>query len=57
MTIRTKLKYNWIELIIEDGNTEIVYDISENELEDVKASLESVIQDIDYMIEQIKKQK
>lgn len=54
MTIRTKLKYNWIELIIEDGNTEIVYDISENELEDVKASLESVIQDIDYMIEKFK---
>lgn len=51
MEIKTQIKSSWIELTIIEGATTINCDIWPNKLEETKAMLENVIDDINYMIE------
>ena len=51
MTITTKPKWSWVEVIIENGGTTMTYDICKNELAKFKDMLKDAIDDIDYLIE------
>jgi hypothetical protein len=55
MEITTKVKHNWVEITIIDGNTIIEYDIWKNELAEIKTMLQDAIDDIDHFIDKTQK--
>jgi hypothetical protein len=60
MKLQTReTKYNWIEVFITDGNSNVLVDIDENEAEDFSQQLLSALADtyrlMDYDDDKIKK--
>ena len=57
ITTRVKDYYDWVELIIEDGNTKLEIDLYEDDLNQAKIELEQALKDIIYLIDKIENDK
>ena len=57
ITTRVKHYYDWVELIIEDGNTKLEIDLYEDDLNQAKIELEQALKDIIYLIDKIENDK
>lgn len=57
MNIKSNARHNVVEIIITDSSTTINYDVWRNEAEQIKQQLQSVIDDIDWLIEKTEREK
>jgi hypothetical protein len=57
MNIKSRARNNVVEITITDSSTTINYDVWRNEAEQMKKQFQSVIDDIDWLVEKTEREK